>query len=280
MSASHQHQSRPEVAASHRQLPARSVTTTDSRTTPAHRTNGVVVCITSRLELAPRTTTAPMRHTRAQCDNGAHAGEVVVNEIDESVTGLIHAWNAGDSIAGDRLFALVYGELRTIARSIRRRSTTGADETLDTTALVHEVYLRLAGAAGLHVQNRGHFFAVAVRASRQIISNYARNAQAQKRGGTRVAEDIAGPAGQHLAVQHQTDRIGDDLSALEEALQQLEQLHPRPCRVVECRYFGGLSIADTALALNISEATVKRDWTLAQAWLHRTLRDAEQTYDA
>jgi RNA polymerase sigma factor (TIGR02999 family) len=209
----------------------------------------------------------------------AHLREVLLNEHDESVTGLIHAWNAGETGAGDRLFALVYGELRSIARSLRRRSPATGDDTMDTTALVHEVYLRLAGASELNVQNRGHFFAVAVRASRQIISNYARNAQALKRGGTAIVEDIDGPAAQRVA-SLVDETLGERVSALEEALQQLERLHPRPCRVVECRYFGGLSITDTALALNISEATVKRDWALAQAWLHRVLRETEVSDDA
>ncbi len=212
------------------------------------------------------------RQAGAPLVSAAHVREVLVNEIDDSVTGLIHAWNAGDSGAGDRLFSLVYGELRSIARSQRRRAPEQGDDTLDTTALVHEVYLRLAGADQLNVQNRGHFFAVAVRASRQIVSNYARNAQTLKRGGNAVAETIDGIAAEQLVSPALGDDLGERVSALEEALQQLERLHPRPCRVVECRYFGGLSIPDTALALEISEATVKRDWALAQAWLHRALR--------
>jgi len=198
--------------------------------------------------------------------------EVLVKEIDETVTGLIHAWNAGDTDAGTRLFSRVYAELRSIARSTRRRRPEQGDETLDTTALIHEVYLRLAGADELTVQNRGHFFAVAVRAARQIVSNSARDAQTLKRGGRAVTETIDGLAAQHLASPVLDDDRAEQISTLENALQQLERLHPRPCRVVECRYFGGLSITDTALALGISEATVKRDWALAQAWLHRALR--------
>lgn len=196
-----------------------------------------------------------------------------MTEIDDSVTGLIHAWNAGDSGAGTRLFSRVYGELRSIARSTRRRRPEHGDETLDTTALVHEVYLRLAGAGELSVQDRAHFFAVAVRASRQIVSNYARDAQALKRGGGAVAEALDGMAAQQLTMAALGDDHGERIAELEAALQQLEQLHPRACRVVECRYFGELSITDTALALGISEATVKRDWALAQAWLHRALRE-------
>ncbi len=203
-----------------------------------------------------------------------------MNAIDDSVTGVIHAWNAGTAGAGDRLFSLVYRELRTIARRLRRRSSAQGDDTLDTTALVHEVYLRLAGASNLQVQNRGHFFAVAVRACRQIVSNYARDAHTLKRGGEIVVQSIDASRADHLPAPAHGDAIGERIAALEEALERLEHLHPRPCRVVECRFFGGLSIPDTALALEISEATVKRDWALAQAWLHRALRDSDGADDA
>lgn len=218
------------------------------------------------------------------CGTGGHQSgigvasvhEVLVNELDDSVTGLIRAWNTGDTVAGDRLFSRVYAELRSIARRLHRRTTLDGDDTLDTTALVHEVYLRLAGAEQLDVRNRAHFFAIAVRASRQIVSNYARNAQAAKRGGDMVHEPVDTLAGARLA---SSDDAGERAAALEEALQHLERLHPRPCRVVECRYFGGLSITETALVLDVSEATVKRDWALAQAWLHRALRDSGVTDD-
>ena len=233
--------------------------------------NGVT-CAESRCQSRVRSAFRRAGLSGALLGSAAHVREVLVKEIDDSVTGMIHAWNAGDAGAGARLFSRVYGELRSIARSTRRRRPEHGDETLDTTALVHEVYLRLAGANELTVQDRGHFFAVAVRASRQIVSNHARNAQSLKRGGGAVAETIDGTAAQQLTAPALGDDHGERISALEEALQQLEQLHPRPCRVVECRYFGGLSITDTALALGISEATVKRDWALAQAWLHRALR--------
>ena len=231
-----------------------------------------VPCIQSRCESRVRSAFSRAGRAGALRGRAAHVREVFVKEIDDSVTGMIHAWNAGDTSAGARLFSRVYGELRLIARSTRRRTPEHGDDTLDTTALVHEVYLRLAGANELTVQNRGHFFAVAVRAARQIVSNYARDAQALKRGGSAVAETIDGLAAQQLASPALDDDRGERISALEKALQQLEHLHPRPCRVVECRYFGGLSISDTALALGMSEATVKRDWALAQAWLHRALR--------
>ncbi len=234
--------------------------------------NGVVSG-EGRRQLIAGFTSPRVRPFGAPTGNAAPVREVLLNESDDSVTGLIHAWNAGDTGAGSRLFSRVYGELRSIARSTRRRTPAHGDETLDTTALVHEVYLRLAGAGELSVQDRGHFFAVAVRASRQIVSNHARDAQALKRGGGAVAEALDGIAAQQQLMSAAVDDDhGERILALEEALQRLERLHPRPCRVVECRYFGGLSITDTALALGISEATVKRDWALAQAWLHRALR--------
>jgi RNA polymerase sigma-70 factor, ECF subfamily len=135
------------------------------------------------------------------------------------------------------------------------------------------VYLRLANAGELHVENRAHFFAVAVRASRQIVSNYARLAQTAKRGSGAVIASLAHDAGSAHDVADVSLAAADRIEALDEALQHLERLHPRPCRVVECRFFGGLSIAETAAALHLSEATVKRDWAVAQAWLHRALRD-------
>ena len=208
-----------------------------------------------------------------RADGVAPFREVQVAEGDDSVTGLVRAWSDGDAVAGDRLFSRVYGELRSIAQRLHRRSVAQGDDTLDTTALVHEVYLRSAGATELSVQNRGHFFAVAVRATRQIISNYARDAQALKRGGTAVVESIDGIAEQRISIEAPED-LGERVASLDAALQELERVHPRPCRVVECRYFGGLSIPETALALEISEATVKRDWAVAQAWLHRALRES------
>ena len=207
----------------------------------------------------------------------APSREVLVSDVEVSVTELIRAWSGGDTGAGDRLFSRVYDELRKISRRSHRPSVQRGDDTLDTTALVHELYLRLAGAGELNVANRGHFFAIAVRASRQIVSNYARDAQALKRGGDAVIEPLDTIAGHPLVAGGPADGLSDRVSALEQALQRLELLHPRPCRVVECRYFGGLSIPDTAMALGISEATVKRDWALAQAWLHRELRDSEGT---
>ncbi len=256
-----------------RKVPVTAAVRCTITSTRSRRGADGVACSESRRQSVAAVASLRDRQPGAPLGNAAPVREVLVKEIDDSVTGLIHAWNAGDSGAGARLFSRVYGELRSIARSTRRRRPEHGDETLDTTALVHEVYLRLAGAHVLSVQDRGHFFAVAVRASRQIVSNHARDAQTLKRGAGATPEALDGIAAQQLTSSVLGDDHRERIVALEAALQQLEQLHPRPCRVVECRYFGGLSISDTALALEISEATVKRDWSLAQAWLHRALRE-------
>ena len=202
---------------------------------------------------------------------------VAQGDTDGGVTELIRRWADGDVRAGDRLFALVYDELRAVARLQRRR--WNGDDTLDTTALVHEVYLRMSASSGFSAHDRAHFYAVAARATRQILSNYARRQRAQKRGSGMAPIDLERvtiPAGlDHDGGGTTLDRLWD----LEVALQQLQTVHPRPCQVVECRYFSGLSIPDTAIALGISEATVKRDWVMAQAWLHRELRQHAPTDD-
>ncbi len=192
-----------------------------------------------------------------------------VQDTDDAVTDLLRQWAGGDTPAGDRLFTRVYDELRRVARQ-QRRSWVG-DDTLNTTALVHEVFLRMTGAHTLAIHDRAHFYAVAARATRQILSNYARRARTQKRGLGTPLLDIADAHGLPLIAT--PDQSLSVLVALEAALQQLHGIHPRPCRVVECRFFAGLSIPETALALNISEATVKRDWALAQSWLYRELRE-------
>jgi RNA polymerase sigma factor (TIGR02999 family) len=196
---------------------------------------------------------------------------------DDAVTELLHRWANGDAPAGARLFSLVYDELRVVAR--RQRQRWRNDDTLGTTALVHEVYLRLNGAAGLPLADRAHFFAVASRATRQILSNYARRGRAAKRGEGTGVISIERADAMNAPHHDPHDTVLDRLWDLETALQRLHELHPRPCRVVECRYFGGLSIPETALALDISEATVKRDWMLAQSWLYRVLRHHAPDHD-
>jgi RNA polymerase sigma factor (TIGR02999 family) len=166
----------------------------------------------------------------------------------------------------------VYDELHALAHRQRRRWQ--GDHTLNTTVLVHEAYLKLVGQKQIDVQERAHFLALASRAMRHILCNHARAAAARKRGGglervaldsTRLPDTAGASSGEHA----------DALVALDDALRRLEQLDPRQSRVVECRFFGGLTIEETAAALGISPRTVKRDWQVAQAWLHREMVGAE-----
>jgi len=170
--------------------------------------------------------------------------------------------NAGEAsqAACDELFPLVYAELRRIAAREMRREKPG--RTLQTTALVHEAYLRLLKDASLSFENRAHFLGIAARAMREILIEHARARSARKRGGGAVrltVDDLVAPA------------PSIDVLALDEALQRLARLDERHARVVELRYFGGLSVEETASALGVSPATVKRDWTLARAWLFREM---------
>lgn len=162
----------------------------------------------------------------------------------------------------DELFPLVYAELRRIASREMRRERPG--RTLQTTALVHEAYLRLLKDASLSFENRAHFLGIAARAMREILIEHARGRGARKRGGGSVRitlDDVVAPVAQPSI----------DVLALDEALQRLARLDKRHARVVELRYFGGLSVEETAAALELSPATVKRAWTVARAWLYREL---------
>jgi RNA polymerase sigma factor (TIGR02999 family) len=187
-----------------------------------------------------------------------------------SVTGaLARLREHADPTALDELLPLVYDELRVLARRQRRR--VGSADTLNTTGLVHEVYLKLLGASRIDATGRAHFFALAARAMRQVLSNYARARRAGKRGHGQApltldtaAEFLAAAGPDHA----------ETLVALDEALGQLATRSERQSRVVECRFYAGMSIPETALALGISEATVKRDWAVAQAWLYRELKSA------
>ena len=178
------------------------------------------------------------------------------------VTQLLAAWRQGEAGAFDRLLPLVYEELRVLAHRYLRRER--ADHTLNTTALVHEAYLTLVGKQ-TPWENRNHFFAVAAHAMRHILIDYARRRNREKRGGG--VQNIP----LDKAIVFSEDRM-EDLLALDQALQQLEQKEQRLGRIVECRYFAGLTIAETAEALEISPATVKRDWLVAKAWLKKALQ--------
>ena len=179
------------------------------------------------------------------------------------VTELLKAWSDGDQTALDQLLPLVYAELRRVARHRMRSARRG--DILQTTALIHEAYIRLIDVNRVCWQNRSHFFAVSAKLMRQVIVDAVRASGARKRGGDlpRVAFDEAlVPAPER----------GAELVALDAALDALAQLDRRKSQVVELRYFGGLSVAETAEVLKISEQTVMRDWRMARLWLARELR--------
>lgn len=178
-----------------------------------------------------------------------------------SVTALLEAARQGDGQAFDAVYQEVYDELRRLARVIRRGH---AGATLNTTALVHEAYLRLVPARNLAWEDRMHFFRVAARAMRHALVEVARRQMADKRGGGAMTvffdENV-----------HATPVRVEEVLALNDALAQLEALDPRQARIVECRFFAGLSVEETAEALGVGPATVKRDWRAARAWLVRAL---------
>ncbi len=182
------------------------------------------------------------------------------------VTDLLLSWRQGDAEALDRLVPLVYDELRRVARGRLRREPAG--HALQSTALVHEVYLRLVDVDRMTLRSRTHFFAVAATLMRQILVDHARRQKADKRGGgvTMVSLDDVSPAAQPTSV---------DVLALDQALETLSSFDARQCRVVELRFFAGLNIDEAAEALEISSATVEREWALAKAWLYRRLSPRE-----
>lgn len=178
------------------------------------------------------------------------------------VTQLLEAWSQGDETALDKVMPLVYDELHRMARRFMSRQKPG--HTLQATALINEAFIKLVGQEEKHWQNRAHFFAVAAQAMRHILVDYARSQQSNKRGGNeqRIEFDEA------LSVSN--DRASE-IVALDDALVELARVDPRKCRVVELRYFGGLSVEETAKILDISTITVMRDWSMAKAWLYREL---------
>jgi RNA polymerase sigma factor (TIGR02999 family) len=191
-----------------------------------------------------------------------------INQTQEIVARLLDEMGSGDEQAVDQLFAILYDELKELAGRHRRRWR--GNHTFNTTVLVHEAYLKLVGQTRIEVENQAHFRALGAKAMRQILSNYARDQQSHKRGGPHQALPldklwtIPDPA--QLSEAH-----SDDFIALDEALQRLEQINSRQARVVECRFFGGLTVEETATAIGSSTRTVKRDWAMAQAWLYREL---------
>lgn len=192
----------------------------------------------------------------------------------ETVTRLLGELRAGNSEAFDGLLPLVYDELRQLARRQRRRWQ--GDETLDSTALVHEAYFRLVDQPEAQWESRAHFLAVASRAMRQILLDYAKRKHAAKREGGREHVPLHEVEAALLANGAATDEQSEVLIALEESLRRLEQHDSRQSRIVECRFFGGMTIDETAEALGISAASVKRGWAMAQAWLYRELAAVAQ----
>jgi RNA polymerase sigma factor (TIGR02999 family) len=178
------------------------------------------------------------------------------------VTHLLHAWRAGDASALERLISTVHGELRRIARRHMARERTG--HILQTDALVNEAYVRLIDVQDVRWHDRAHFLAVASRVMRRILVETARARRRQKRGG---GEEVVPIDGAILLAQNVPD-----LLALNDALDALSDVSPRKSQVVELRFFGGLTIDETAAVLNVSGDTIRRDWRLAKAWLFRELQ--------
>jgi RNA polymerase sigma factor (TIGR02999 family) len=189
------------------------------------------------------------------------AGGEAVEQQQADVTGLLEAWRSGDGRALDALAPVVYDELRRLAARYLRRERPG--HTLQGTEIVHEAYMRLVQQR-VPWQNRAHFYGIAAQCIRRILVDHARNRHAAKRGAGNLMlaldEALAAP-----------ERRDVDLTRLDDALTDLAKLDDQQARIVELRYFTGLSIEETAEALGISPATVKRDWTTAKAWLYRAL---------
>ena len=175
------------------------------------------------------------------------------------VTRLLVKWGEGDAAALERLMPLVYDELRRLARQCMRRESPG--HSIQPTALVHEAYLKLIGQRDVRWQNRAHFFGIAAQAMRRILVDHARTRQRDKRGGGAVKVSLSEAV---AAAEAKTA----DMLALDEALESLAAVDLRKCRVVELRFFGGLSVEETAEVLRVSPATVMHDWSMAKAWLY------------
>lgn len=186
----------------------------------------------------------------------------------DEITQLLLKWRGGDPSALERLIPIVYGELRRVARQCMRHERPG--HTLQTTALVNETYLRLVKSSRVDWQDRAHFFAVAAQLMRRVLVDEARKRNYQKRGGefTRVALN------DEVAIPRQEYEI--DLIALDQALARLDQFAPRKCKVVEMRFFGGLSIDQTSAVLGVSVDIVKREWRTAKLWLLQELGASTQ----
>lgn len=190
-----------------------------------------------------------------ELEEGTPLGDTPLGEV----TRLLEAAEAGDGEAIDRLLPLVYEDLRRVAH--RQLDREGGGHTLQTTALIHEAYLKLAGGGSVSATSRAHFLAIAARAMRQVLVDYARRRKAAKRGGGVISVTLGDQA-------QPADASAEDLLALDDALQKLD---PRQRQVIEYRFFGGMEENDIALVLGVSERTVRRDWVKARAWLYKSL---------
>jgi RNA polymerase sigma-70 factor (ECF subfamily) len=188
----------------------------------------------------------------------------VTDTSPHEVTKLLQAWSDGNRAALDKLMPLVERELHRLARHYMRRENAG--HTLQTTALVNEAYLRLIGQKHVHWKNRAHFFALSAELMRRILVDHARKRKSAKRGGSpwKVSLDDV------MAVSPER---GTDLIAVDEALHRLAAIYPRKAKIVELRFFGGLTVEETAEALHISAPTVMREWSMAKAWLYNSLNE-------
>ncbi len=207
----------------------------------------------------------------------------MTQDSEHLVTGLLAQWSGGNEGALAQLTPLVYQELRALAQ--RHLRGERQDHTIQRTALVHEAFVRLVNQQTFDIRGRGHFFALASTIMRRILVDHARARLASKRGGGAPVvslHELGGAAGSaerddswgtepEPGLSDPGGESDNDVAAIDEALKRLEELDPRQARVVEMRYFGGLTIEETAEALEISDATVKREWTLARAWLRREL---------
>jgi RNA polymerase sigma factor (TIGR02999 family) len=196
----------------------------------------------------------------------------VINPVQTDVTAILAAASAGDQDAANRLFPLVYEQLR--AQAARYLQGEAPGHTLQPTALVHEAYIKLVGQHRASWQDRGHFFAVAAMAMRRILVNHAKAKKSHKRGGDQTRQPLEIDS---LAEQFEQRAI--DLVALDEALEQLRAISSEQARLVELRFFAGLTVEQAAEALGVSERTVHRDWALARAWLRGEIERRERDRD-
>jgi len=213
--------------------------------------------------------TSPPPHAKSADRPAAAAASAGSDANGSDVTGLLIAWSEGDRAALDALLPVVYAELRRQARRALRRETAG--QTLQPTALVHEAYLRLVDQRPIRWQSRAHFFGVAARCMRQVLVDAARTRRAAKRGRGAHPVTLDDADGVAAAPSAGGEDAGVEVLALDAALARLAALDPDQARLVELRYFGGLTLDDTAATLGVSAATVSREWTVARRWLRREL---------